>query len=198
MPRGSLRIHGTQERLSKSTRRRLQRRFASLSLLLLLVAIVVVAVLDRARHGAVSRDGAGRCRPRVNAQPIELYAASSCPRAPSREELERLGYLAVATPIGRALPPARRQGQRVRARVRFAYERQDARALRLGSPAKRSRLETPQGREVAVMRLDPLLIGSIFPIHGEDRIVVAPDQVAAAAAARSSSRRPQSSTRITA
>jgi penicillin-binding protein 1B len=27
------------------------------------------------------------------------------------------------------------------------------------------------------MRLDPLLIGSIFPIHGEDRIVVAPDQV---------------------
>ena len=34
-----------------------------------------------------------------------------------------------------------------------------------------------QGREVAVIRLDPLLIGSIFPIHGEDRIVVAPDQV---------------------
>ena len=27
------------------------------------------------------------------------------------------------------------------------------------------------------MRLDPLLIGSIFPIHGEDRIVVAPDEV---------------------
>ena len=28
-----------------------------------------------------------------------------------------------------------------------------------------------------MFRLDPLLIGSIFPIHGEDRIVVAPDEV---------------------
>jgi hypothetical protein len=36
-----------KKRLSKSMRRRLQRGFAVLSLLLLLVAIVVVAVLDR-------------------------------------------------------------------------------------------------------------------------------------------------------
>ena len=27
------------------------------------------------------------------------------------------------------------------------------------------------------LRLEPLLIGSIFPIHGEDRIVVAPEEV---------------------
>ena len=32
------------------------------------------------------------------------------------------------------------------------------------------------------MRLEPLLIGSIFPIHGEDRIVVTPQRGAAAAA----------------
>jgi penicillin-binding protein 1B len=30
---------------------------------------------------------------------------------------------------------------------------------------------------VPIFRLDPLLIGSIFPIHGEDRVVVTPDQV---------------------
>ncbi|MDQ1344799.1 MAG: penicillin-binding protein, partial [Pseudomonadota bacterium] len=61
---------------------------------------------------------------------------------------------------------------------RFADERQGARALRLGfSGDAITSLEDVQGREVAVMRLDPLLIGSIFPIHGEDRIVVAPDQV---------------------
>ncbi|MGI9246894.1 MAG: transglycosylase domain-containing protein, partial [Steroidobacteraceae bacterium] len=30
---------------------------------------------------------------------------------------------------------------------------------------------------IPVIRLDPLLIGSIFPIHGEDRIVVSPDEV---------------------
>jgi penicillin-binding protein 1B len=33
------------------------------------------------------------------------------------------------------------------------------------------------GADLPVFRLDPLLIGSIFPIHGEDRIVVSPDQV---------------------
>jgi len=31
--------------------------------------------------------------------------------------------------------------------------------------------------DVPVIRLDPLLIGSIFPLHGEDRIIVAPDEV---------------------
>jgi len=30
---------------------------------------------------------------------------------------------------------------------------------------------------VAILRLEPLLIGSIFPIHGEDRIVVTPQEV---------------------
>jgi len=28
-----------------------------------------------------------------------------------------------------------------------------------------------------VLRLEPLLIGSIFPIHGEDRIIVTPQEV---------------------
>ena len=39
---------------------------------------------------------------------------------------------------------------------------------------KRSR-DQRQGRAIA--RLEPLLIGSIFPIHGEDRIVVTPQEV---------------------
>ncbi len=34
-----------------------------------------------------------------------------------------------------------------------------------------------RGEDVPIFRLDPLLIGSIFPIHGEDRVVVTPDQV---------------------
>ena len=34
-----------------------------------------------------------------------------------------------------------------------------------------------RGEDVPIFRLDPLLIGSIFPIHGEDRVVVTPDEV---------------------
>jgi len=167
-----------KKRLSKSMRRRLQRGFAVLSLLLLLVAIVVVAVLDR-RVTAQFEGRRWTLPARVYAQPIELYAGQQLSSRRFTEELERLGYLAVANPDRPGT--YRRRGDQVSVFVRdfrFADERQDARALRLGfSGDAITSLEDPQGREVAVMRLDPLLIGSIFPIHGEDRIVVAPDQV---------------------
>src|SRR2546430_6208857 len=38
-------------------------------------------------------------------------------------------------------------------------------------------LRDSAGRDVPVLRLEPLLICSIFPIHGEDRIVVTPQEV---------------------
>ena len=167
-----------KKRLSKSMRRRLQRGFAVLSLLLLLVAIVVVAVLDR-RVTAQFEGRRWTLPARVYAQPIELYAGQQLSSRRFTEELERLGYLAIANPDRPGT--YRRRGDRVSVFVRefrFADERQDARALRLGfSGDAVTSLEDAQGREVAVIRLDPLLIGSIFPIHGEDRIVVAPDQV---------------------
>ena len=167
-----------KKRLSKSMRRRLQRGFAVLSLLLLLVAIVVVAVLDR-RVTAQFEGRRWTLPARVYAQPIELYAGQQLSSRRFTEELERLGYLAIANPDRPGT--YRRRGDRVSVFVRefrFADEHQDARALRLGfSGDAITSLEDAQGREVAVIRLDPLLIGSIFPIHGEDRIVVAPDQV---------------------
>ena len=41
----------------------------------------------------------------------------------------------------------------------------------------RSSMRNGRGEDVPIFRLDPLLIGSIFPIHGEDRVVVRPDEV---------------------
>ena len=43
------------------------------------------------------------------------------------------------------------------------------------TPSRHSR--TAKGAEVPIVRLEPLLIGSIFPTHGEDRIVVQPEEV---------------------
>ena len=61
---------------------------------------------------------------------------------------------------------------------RFSDQQQAAQQLRIGFDGESiSELTNPQGVDVPVIRLDPLLIGSIFPIHGEDRIVVSPDQV---------------------
>ena len=121
-----------KKRLSKSMRRRLQRGFAVLSLLLLLVAIVVVAVLDR-RVTAQFEGRRWTLPARVYAQPIELYAGQQLSSRRFTEELERLGYLAVANPDRPGT--YRRRGDRVSVFVRefrFADERQDARALRLG------------------------------------------------------------------
>ena len=62
--------------------------------------------------------------------------------------------------------------------ARFADESRPAQLLSIVTAAKAlESLRDAAGHEVPVLRLEPLLIGSIFPIHGEDRIVVSPEEV---------------------
>ena len=167
-----------RKKVSARTRRRLWRAFAVLLLALLAVAVAIIAVLDR-RVTAQFEGRRWTLPARVYAQPIDLYVGQQLSSRRFAEELERLGYIAVARPERPGT--YRRRGEEVTVFVRefrFADEQQDARALRLRfSGDAITRLEDSAGRDVPVFRLDPLLIGSIFPIHGEDRIVVAPDQV---------------------
>jgi penicillin-binding protein 1B len=167
-----------RKKRSAGMRKRLQRGFVVLALLLLVVAIVVVAVLGR----QVTQQFEGRrwtLPARVYAQPIDLYAGQQLSARRFADELERLGYLAVANPDRPGT--YRRRGEQVNVYVRefrFADGPQQARALNVGFTGNAiASLEDRQGRNVPVYRLDPLLIGSIFPIHGEDRIVVAPGEV---------------------
>ena len=117
---------------------------------------------------------------RVYAQPVELYVGQTLSAERCAQELERLGYHADAEPDD-SPGTYRRRGDRVDVDVRgfrFSDEMQNARELRLGFAGDAIvSLEDAQGRDVPVYRLDPLLIGSIFPLHGEDRIVVAPGEV---------------------
>jgi penicillin-binding protein 1B len=167
-----------RRKLPGKLRRQLQRGFAVLALLLLIVAIVVVAVLDR-RVTAQFEGRRWTLPARVYAQPIELYVGQSLSARRLAEELERLGYEVRRGPDRPGT--YRRSGDRVDVHVRefrFSDQLQPARALRIAFDAGSIvALEGTDGTEVPVIRLDPLLIGSIFPIHGEDRIVVSPDQV---------------------
>jgi penicillin-binding protein 1B len=165
-------------RLSKRSKRQAQKGFAILALLLLVLAVVVVAVLDH----RVTKQFEGRrwtLPARVYAQPLELYVGQPLSAARFAQELNRLGYIAQ----GAAARPGtyRRKGDRIDLYVRefrFSDERQPAQQLRIGFDGGAiAELGTLQGVDVPVIRLDPLLIGSIFPIHGEDRIVVSPDEV---------------------
>ena len=115
----------------------------------------------------------------VYAAPLELYAGLAMTLPEIEHELERLhyrradrldrpgSYLLQGEHIAVALRPAR-----------FADETRAAQLLTItGGEKGIGSLRDSGGHEVPVLRLEPLLIGSIFPIHGEDRIVVSPDEV---------------------
>ncbi len=117
----------------------------------------------------------------VYAEPTELYVGQSFGADTLEQELRRLGYHRVDAP--KEPGSYRRRGGRidfVSRRFRFADAVQESLALSVtsGGTAIES-LRDGRGEDVPIFRLDPLLIGSIFPIHGEDRVVVTPEEVPA-------------------
>jgi len=139
---------------------------------------VYVAYLDR----VVTQQFEGRrwtLPAQVFAQPIDLYVGQPISAAVFEQELKRLGYQQAS----QADRPGtyRRRGSRfefVSRRVQFWDETRESQAITVTLQAGTiSALEDRSGAEVPVFRLDPLLIGSIFPIHGEDRVVVTPEEI---------------------
>jgi penicillin-binding protein 1B len=145
-----------------------------------LASACYVLYLDR----VVTRQFEGRrwtLPAQVYAAPLELYAGLALSLPDLEHELQRLHYQraeALARPgtyrwqgaqIDIALRPAR-----------FADEARPAQLLSVtGGAQGLGSLRDAAGGELPVLRLEPLLIGSIFPIHGEDRLVVAPEEVPA-------------------
>ncbi|MDH5176851.1 MAG: penicillin-binding protein 1B, partial [Gammaproteobacteria bacterium] len=169
-----------RRKLKPALRRKLQRGFAILALLGLLAVIVLVAVLDR----RVTQQFEGRrwtLPARVYAQPLELYVGQDLSSVRFAEALTRLGYIQ-RTPVDRP-GTYRRKGETVEVYVRefrFSDDKQAAQKLKLSFDGDVvTALTNASGTDVPVYRLDPVLIGSIFPIHGEDRIIVSPAEVPA-------------------
>jgi len=115
----------------------------------------------------------------VYAAPLELYAGLQLPASEVAHELERLHY----RPVTQLDRPGtyRVNGARIDVALRpahFADEKRDAELLSIFTGAQGvDSLKDAAGRDVPVIRLEPLLIGSIFPSHGEDRIVLTPQEV---------------------
>ncbi len=115
----------------------------------------------------------------VYAAPQELYAGLPLTGAQIEEELHRLAYRRAdkADGPGRYSLSGNQLSLALRP-ARFADESRPAQRLEITLGARGiEALTDGAGRDVPVIRLEPLLIGSIFPIHGEDRIVVTPEQV---------------------
>jgi penicillin-binding protein 1B len=115
----------------------------------------------------------------VYAAPLELYAGRTLSADDLIGELARLGYHEDPR-----LPSAGtyRVGlDRVEVATRgfdFAGDKEPERLVSLSFANGRiAALRNDGGAGAAIVRLNPLLIGSLFPAHGEDRLIVAPDDV---------------------
>ncbi|MBC7984789.1 MAG: penicillin-binding protein 1B [Candidatus Obscuribacterales bacterium] len=117
----------------------------------------------------------------VYAQPLELYAGQNLSADALEQELRRLGYQKSDAP--QRPGTYRRRGFRfdfVSRQFRFVDEQRAAQAVSVLTGGEGiERMWDAAGKELPIFRLDPLLIGSIFPIHGEDRVIVTPEQVPA-------------------
>jgi len=115
----------------------------------------------------------------VYAAPLELYAGAPLTLPALEHELQRLHYRRSDRPDHPGTYQLAGEHVEVALRpARFADETRPAEQLTITTAARSlESLRDEAGHEVPVLRLEPLLIGSIFPIHGEDRIVVSPEEV---------------------
>lgn len=116
---------------------------------------------------------------RVYAQPLELYAGQAMTLDELQIELQRLGYQP-ASPVTRpgSFQKLSDRINLVSRPFRFMDENRDEQVLTIAFKNNHiAQLWDGKGQDIPIFRLDPLLIGSIFPIHGEDRIIVTPQEV---------------------
>ena len=117
----------------------------------------------------------------VYAQPLELHPGAAFSAAMLTTELKRLGYRndpnlrtagsykTVGGVLQIWLRPFRfQEGQRSDQRIDVRFSGRNI-----------ADITDPSGSTVPVVRLEPAIIGSFFPSHGEDRIILTPDQVPA-------------------
>ena len=166
------------------SRRRLWRKIL-IAIFVVLATVAVVAAawimhLDR----VVTQQFQGRhwsVPAHVYAAPLELYAGAPISADDLEEELHRVHYSRGDPAVGPGL--YRRVGNAFdiqTRRVRFIDEQRDAQTVSIHADASSiTSMRQANGADLPVFRLDPPVIGSVFPIHGEDRLVVSPEEVPA-------------------
>ena len=116
----------------------------------------------------------------VYAAPLELYAGLPLTVPAVEHELQRLHYRRTDRPGQPGTYHVAGERLEVELRpARFADETRAAQRLTITTDGAKGieSLRDGAGNGLPVLRLEPLLIGSIFPIHGEDRIIVTPEEV---------------------
>ncbi|TXH04087.1 MAG: penicillin-binding protein 1B [Nevskiaceae bacterium] len=157
-------------------------RFRSLivaALLILLSAGVVVfsIYLVGLDHEVRARFAGARWAlpAQVYSAPLELYPGQNLDADTLRHELERLGYRSMAEPDGPGTFEITRDQALINTRDFKFWDGEQAAlklSLRLAPAGITGVNDATTGKPMDIVRLDPLLIGSIYPQQGEDRVLV--------------------------
>ena len=147
-------------------------------LLIFSVGMAVLAIylvgLDKEVRGRFA--GARWALPaQVYAAPLELYPGETLSAEALRHELERLGYRQIATPEGPGTFALTRDQALIHTRA-FNFwdgpQPEAALALKITGSGISAVNDASTGKLRDIVRLDPMLIGSIYPSQGEDRVLV--------------------------
>jgi penicillin-binding protein 1B len=116
----------------------------------------------------------------VYAAPLELYAGQRVTPGELRHELERLGYRSVDNLDGPGTFSLNRQGADIFVRAFHFWDgpRPESRiTVKLAADSVVDVLDVDTQQPRDIVRMDPMLIGSIYPQQGEDRVLVKLDEV---------------------
>ena len=148
---------------------------------LLLVAVVLSALALLYMDASIRSRFEGQrwtLPAKVYARPLELYAGLTLTAEELAIELELLGY----QPVDKPQRPGEMHVQSWRVELisrgfGFADGREPSRRLDLRFTGERLQQLSSEGRQLPLARLEPVLVGGIYPADNEDRELVKLDQV---------------------
>jgi penicillin-binding protein 1B len=150
-------------------------------IVLAVLAVVLTIWVVHLDH-VVTREFQGRhwsVPARVYAAPLELYVDAPLSADDLEEELHRLHYRRGDPAQGPGI--YRRNGASIdlhARRARFTDELREPEMVSIRASSKSvTSLRLADNTDLPIFRLDPPVVGSVFPIHGEDRLVVSPADV---------------------
>ncbi|MCG8428543.1 MAG: transglycosylase domain-containing protein, partial [Chromatiales bacterium] len=152
-------------------------RFGVLLVLLGLIFSVYVALLDT--HVQAKFSGKRWAVPaRVYARPLELYPGAEISAKQLSAELERLGYRKVSYPKQVASWSRNKNRFLIHSRpFQFWDSEEPAHLVEVIFGGRGIASLRQKGRDLPLMRLEAPEIGSIYPAHTEDRVLVSRDDL---------------------
>ena len=177
-------LPGIFKRKRGRSRRRQARRGRLLLRLFILLALVLAGYLVfldyQVRH---QFDGKRWSLPaRVYARPLELYAGLPLSPGQLSAELSALHYRPVTSPRQAGDVSRNRNVFHFISRPFVHWDGQEAShniRLTIADGTVRKLVDGRTGSPVSLVRLDPVMVGSFYPAHNEDRVLVRLDEVPA-------------------